>query len=199
MGTNETTKKDGSRDIHARITPTVMRHLRRYDFADKIIPAGRVLDAACGSGYGSSIIGENREYIGVDLSDSAVSFAQKNYGPHKYHIADINALPFDANWFDSVVSFETLEHVPDPVAALKEFRRVLKPGGILVASVPLLHPDLIHHYKKYCYSEVIGMFEAVGLLPQSLFVQHHVTFSELTSRPGLPDSSHGTLIIRCYN
>ena len=195
MATKETKRSDGAKDIHARISPIILRHLRRYDFAHLHLPIGRVLDAACGSGYGSAIIGVNRNYVGLDLSESAISFANKNYGPNEYVLSDITNMPFDDGVFDSAVSFETLEHIPEPVLALREFKRVLRPQGILIASAPLLHPDVIHHFRKYCFSEVISMFADAGLHLKSLFLQDNNKFTPIDLAKGLRDDSRGTLIL----
>lgn len=199
MSTQETKKSDGAKDIHARISPIILRHLRRYDFANTHLPDGYVLDAACGSGYGSAIVGVNRKYIGLDLSESAIAFARKNYYLNEYVMADITKMPFDNDVFDSAVSFETLEHIPDPISALKEFKRVLRPGGILISSVPLLHPDVIHHFKKYCYSEVISIFLAANFKLNNLYLQNNNKFSPIDLGIGLRDDSRGTLILISEN
>ena len=49
---------------------------------------------------------------------------------------DIEAMPFTDGFFGTVLCTEVLEHVPDPAAAIREFRRVLRPGGVLIGSVP---------------------------------------------------------------
>lgn len=55
MATSQTVASDGKNDIHARITPILLRHLRRYDFEATHLSFGAVLDAACGSVYGIDI------------------------------------------------------------------------------------------------------------------------------------------------
>lgn len=199
MATQETNKINGSKDIHARISPIILRHLRRYDFAHIHLPAGRVLDAACGSGYGSAIVGVGRQYVGLDLSDSAISFAKKNYGPNEYVVADITKIPFENDVFDCAVSFETLEHIPDPVSALAEFKRVLRSQGILISSVPLLHPDVTHHFRKYTYSEVIGMFSEANFKLKNIYLQDNNKFTPIEFSVGLSDATRGTLILIAVN
>lgn len=70
------------------------------------------------------------------------------------HVGDIQAMPLPSERFDTVVSFEVLEHVPDPEKALREIFRVLRPGGKLVMSVPHLfylhnEPNDYFRYTKY--------------------------------------------------
>ena len=121
-------------------------HMVRYHWASQyILPNSRVLDAACGLGYGSNMlasIGNIESIIGIDGSDYAIDYANKNFGVQSnkihYHIGFLpDALAqYDNASFDTVVSFETLEHVEHPKELIKEFYRVLVPGGRIIVSVP---------------------------------------------------------------
>jgi ubiquinone/menaquinone biosynthesis C-methylase UbiE len=116
-------------------------HLGRYKFAcSRIEPGGTVLDAACGSGYGSAILAHCAErVVGLDVSADAIVHAREHFQLENIEFtrADLAAplrLP-DAS-FDAVVSFETIEHVRDQRRMLSEFHRLLKPGGTLIVSSP---------------------------------------------------------------
>ncbi len=116
-------------------------HLSRYQFArDLFDPHWQCLDAACGSGYGSSFLADKvRSADGVDVDPGAIEFAKSTYRKSNlaYHCADLQStLPFADQSFDAITSFETLEHVSDQMKMTSEFHRVLKPGGLLVISTP---------------------------------------------------------------
>jgi SAM-dependent methyltransferase len=112
----------------------------RYDFSVPFAVGRRVLDAACGSGYGSAILAARgaSSVLGVDINARALNHARATYNrPNlRYTEADVTKLPLDDASIDVVTSFETIEHVDDAVAALAEFGRVLVPSGILVVSTP---------------------------------------------------------------
>ena len=119
-------------------------HLVRYQLAASLIrPGDTVFVAACGLGYGSHILAglsPAARVTGIDLSDWAVDYAKRNYGSDRVDFI-CGSLPNVLNdvpegSVDFVVSFETLEHVPDPVALLAAFVQVLKPGGRIFLSVP---------------------------------------------------------------
>ena len=114
-------------------------HLCRYKFALPFID-GRVLNAACGCGFGNAILAETGAYpVGVDLFELPLTMARRNFPIGSYVRADVMRLDaFGTGTFDNVVSFETIEHVADPFKACSEFKRVLKKGGVFVGSLPIM-------------------------------------------------------------
>jgi ubiquinone/menaquinone biosynthesis C-methylase UbiE len=125
-------------DLQA-LSPSSMEHTHRYLCA-KVLARGRVLDLACGIGYGAKISLDNpavTNYVGVDVAKDTIAEAQRT-APARARFITCSALdlPFDHAAFDAIVSLETLEHLDDPARAASEFRRVLKPHGVLVGSVP---------------------------------------------------------------
>ncbi|NNK32861.1 MAG: class I SAM-dependent methyltransferase [Xanthomonadales bacterium] len=147
-----------------RFTPECVReiryeHVHRYAFARELVSNRRVLDAACGEGYGSALLAQTaRSVCGVDVSSSAVEHARKRYqaGALSFRRADCLDLPFDAGEFDCVVSFETLEHLEDHERLLGEFRRVLKPDGFLLISTPdkAIYTDALGNRNEYHVREL---------------------------------------------
>ena len=118
-----------------------LEHLHRYSLAAKYCKGKRVLDAACGSGYGSVILSQIAEKtIGIDIDKEVVDTNQGRLGNDKlcFKCASIDDLPFEDNSFDVVVSFETIEHVKAEVQDrfLMEVKRVLTPTGLLIISTP---------------------------------------------------------------
>lgn len=97
----------------------------------------RVLDVGCGDGSASGAWLANRcgSYVGVDVSPAAVEAARVR-GLDARTIDDAGELPFPADSFDGAICTEVLEHLFDPLGALEEIRRVLRPGGTVVVTVP---------------------------------------------------------------
>ncbi len=144
-------------------------HLARYILArEHVRPGHVVLDAACGLGYGSAALATGTgaaRVIGIDNSTSAVAYARDLYGAFHTNLefsaqdaTRLHQLP-DAS-VDIAVSFETLEHLPNPDRLLREFDRVLKPGGLFIGSVPNLwmnehgHNPVPYHLHIYDHAQL---------------------------------------------
>src|SRR5258708_14124578 len=110
------------------VEASLQEHVARYRFARDLVK-GKILDVACGTGYGTAMLGA----VGADLSIEALQYARRHRAA--YVAADGARLPFGRR-FDAVVSFETIEHVPDPSRFVAECARVLKPGGLFLVSTP---------------------------------------------------------------
>ena len=121
---------------------TIMEHLHRYQFArEQVREHDVVLDAACGTGYGSGILAEKAGKVyGIDISEDAVQYASERYSAENisFQTMSVEKLEFPDNFFDVVVSFETIEHVEHEIQKkfLAEIKRCLKPKGILIMSMP---------------------------------------------------------------
>jgi SAM-dependent methyltransferase len=114
-------------------------HLKRYEFARPHCVEAEVLDAGCGVGYGSAYLAEvASRVVGVDVSKEAIEYARERYrGPNvEFVVGDLTAIDFDDGSFDTVCSFETIEHVEDVERYLGQIARVLRPAGIFVVSTP---------------------------------------------------------------
>ena len=119
---------------------TYEEHTSRYIFARKFVIGKKILDMACGSGYGSKILfdGGAAEVYGCDISEDAIEYAKKNYSNEsiKFQVMDASKIKFPDNSFDCVISFETIEHVLDFKNTVKGFHRILKNDGIIIISTP---------------------------------------------------------------
>jgi SAM-dependent methyltransferase len=117
-----------------------LEHWHRYLFAARWAAGKRVLDVACGEGYGSALLSRYARHVtGVDLSSAATTHARGAYRDRtnlEFVTASCTELPFEDASFDVVVSFETLEHIEAQEAFLDQVARVLAPGGVFVLSCP---------------------------------------------------------------
>lgn len=116
-----------------------LEHLHRYALAQVLASGKRVLDVACGEGYGTYLLAEKaKSVVGVDLDVTAIAHARVKYSlPNlEYLQGNCTSLPLDDGSVDMVVSFETLEHHAEHEAMMLELRRVLSPTGVLLISTP---------------------------------------------------------------
>ena len=116
---------------------TFWEHVYRYAFASRLVAGKRVLDIACGEGYGAAALQKAgaANVIGVDISESACDHVRERYGLDA-RPGTAEKIPLANDSVDLIVSFETIEHVPNPSAFLDECVRILTPGGRLVISTP---------------------------------------------------------------
>ncbi len=112
-------------------------HVYRYRFASQYVRDKRVLDLACGEGYGTAALKRAgpRSVLGIDLSSSICARARKRYC-EVFCAGDAHAIPIADGSIDVIVSFETIEHIGNPDAFLSECARVLAPKGVLIVSTP---------------------------------------------------------------
>ena len=116
---------------------TVAEHVARYAMLSPFVRGKRVLDIACGEGYGSWLLKEwgAREVVGVDISADAIAVARKRFGREgvNFLFGDAcRAQDFLAHAsFDLIVSFETIEHVADPLAFLSGLRSLASPEAAI--------------------------------------------------------------------
>lgn len=161
-----------------RSTPWWTQHASRYFFARPYTESRRVLDVACGTGYGLGILRERAAgVVGVDLALDAARVAQREA---EVLVADGTKLPFADRSFDVVVSFETIEHLSDRARFVSELSRVLTIDGLLVLSTPNANhtlpvngtPKNPFHFHEYTpgelRAELLRSFSRLELFGQRL-------------------------------
>jgi len=129
----------GERLVTTCHRPLVYEHLHRYAVAFGLAQGKRVLDIACGEGYGSNLLAfVASKVIGVDLDAATIAHAKAKYQRANLDFAKGSCIqiPCEDHSIDLVASFETIEHISEHAAFLSEIKRVLAPGGILVISSP---------------------------------------------------------------
>lgn len=115
-------------------------HLFGYlDFAARLPASARVLDLACGEGYGAAVLAaRGHSVIGVDLEAPVLQKAATQYRAAAFAAGDALRLPFGDGTFDAIGALQVIEHLPDAFTdpLLEEIARVLKPGGTLYVTTP---------------------------------------------------------------
>jgi 2-polyprenyl-3-methyl-5-hydroxy-6-metoxy-1,4-benzoquinol methylase len=164
-------------------------HWHRYAFAMALARGRRVLDAACGEGYGSALLARTAaSVLGVDVSAEAIAHARARYVADGLRFAQgdvrrLDGVP-DAS-IDLVVSFETLEHLAEHEELLAAFTRVLVPEGLVVISTPdrRTYTDLSGeqnpHHVRELYREAFEALLARHFARFRLYGQRVVTQSVL--------------------
>jgi len=133
------------------------------------LPVRRYLDFGCGDGRWTSDVFDflkaETEAHGIDISERAVAFANLITPQIDFRTYSGERLPYGDQRFDLITAIEVLEHVPDSVesALLREIRRVLAPGGLLLLTTPswnLRMPS--HHFRHYSVARLTELLDSCG-------------------------------------
>jgi ubiquinone/menaquinone biosynthesis C-methylase UbiE len=148
-------------------------HLARYVFAETLIAGKMVADIACGTGYGTTMLARRGALSvhGMDLSKEAVAYCtDHNSAPNvTYSVANAEAVTaVPSNSFDIIISFETIEHLQNVEAYLREMARLLRPDGTFLVSTPDRriasvmhcfqgHPTNRYHTREYTDHDLLPL------------------------------------------
>lgn len=148
-------------------------HRRRLHWLARLLPAGpaKVIDAGCGTGGFIRVLRARQptwSVTGVDISPLACALARERTGTEITE-GSVTALPFAEGVFDAVSTGDVLYHLADPGAALREFARVLRPGGIVLVNEPAYrwlwsyHDVAVGSKHRFTRPELRARFQAAGL------------------------------------
>ena len=162
--------------LHSLREKSTKKLIKRFSQGDKF------LDAGCGTGLILRHLPKGA--VGLDINPRHLAKAKK-YSPDSILVlGDIEKMPFPDSFFSTVICTEVLEHLPSPQKAVREVRRVLAPGGVLIGSLPAknpiwklrflssTHPGEPYH-KEYRKKEIIKLFseqKIIFLKPASFFM-----------------------------
>ena len=142
---------------------TLRRHLRSLEGGGH----RRILDLGCGPGWTLDRIQHLGHAYGVEYSAAALGFARQR-GLRRLVAGDGLALPFASAVFDCVTAVEVLEHFEDDVAVVREITRVLRPGGLVLLTVPAFmtlwrhHDELYGHHRRYARRQLTALLADAG-------------------------------------
>ena len=188
--------RTGERYIPGESRVTGIESMHRYAVAAELVAGRRVLDIASGEGYGSFMLSQKAaSVVGVDLNRQAVEAAKAKYRKENltFLCADAVAVPLPDHSFDSIVSFESIEHIPSPASFLKELHRLLVPGGLLIISSPNKSPfDAYHgkdvndfHINELEQAELEEMLN--GLFQHNRVFSQNAFFNSIITGDGQPE------------
>jgi SAM-dependent methyltransferase len=181
------------------------RHLAVYEWIAARVAGARVLDMACGEGYGAAVLAhEARSVVGVDANPEAYEHARLRYsGPGLSFERGLVETWGEAGAFDAITFLQTIEHVQDPVAVLTQFKDLLAGGGTAFVSTPNLltlapagaeksdNPWHVREYRAHEFRELCeSVFESVEVF--GLYHARKLRVHELALRFGW-DAVHARL------
>ena len=159
---------------------THQEHMYRYEWVKDFVKNKKVLDIACGTGFGSYILASNggaAEVTGCDIDERSVKYASyKNKHPHiSFSVQNAEAIRLEKK-FDIVVSFETIEHLNKPEAFLQNVNAMMNDDGFFFVSTPISYvdhnekPDNIYHVTEWGFKRfqaIVSQYFSI----QDIFLQ----------------------------
>ena len=129
-----------------KFQPSFADAIARYNFASKYCYKRKVLDAGCQRGYGGNLLSYVATHIGfADISEKSLGYCKRlvHQCASSYYQVDLEKERIPEKW-DTIVSFETIEHLENPDFYLDSVNEALNEGGYFVFSVPHLTPSSLH-------------------------------------------------------
>lgn len=164
-------------------------HSHRYAYATEFTKDKRVLDLACGEGYGAHLVAQAARYVvGLDISEDVIKHATRRYAKDNLHFRQGAMTNFALDGealFDVIIALEAIEHIKEHGALLKQVKRHLASDGLFIVSTPdkSAHSDTEDYINPYHLKELYfdefkellqGSFKQVNILGQRLFCTFHM-------------------------
>ncbi len=164
-------------------------HIHRYAYATQFVRNKRVLDLACGEGYGSYLLAKTATSVmGVDIDETSIKHARNKYIKQnlEFKAGSITEVPIGGEaLFDVAVCFEAIEHIEDHPKLLSEVKRLLTPAGVFIVSTPnkpvytdepqFNNPFHVHELYFDEFRELFQKhFKKVKLLGQRIYCNSHI-------------------------
>ncbi len=156
-------------------------HFQRYSFVQKYIKStDKVLDIACGVGYGTALMAQKAAFaVGVDINKPSINFANNIFQKDnlKYICSDANTFEWQEK-FDKVISFETIEHIEEDELFLSKLKDCMKDEGTLICSVPNetifpFNPKITpFHIKHYTVESLNQLLISNGFKIEEIYFQY---------------------------
>jgi len=181
------------KDIHSleRIVPDEMNmtvqwsaetlelHLERYRFASSHLKGAAVLDMACGAGYGAHLLAgaapsSVTSITAVDIDAACITYARQRYSHPLINYLQADAVTFDdGRRFDTIVSLETIEHLPQTETFLQHLHQLLNNNGHLICSVPVT-PSVDanpYHLHDFTEKQFLRLLTRAGFIIEEKMIQ----------------------------
>jgi SAM-dependent methyltransferase len=143
----------------------------------------RILDAGCGTGANLQVLLRHGDAIGVDIAEEAIGFCRaRGIPPERALVASLLELPFPDNFFDLTLSFDVICNIADDASAFTEVKRVIKPGGRVIAQLPAYrflwsaHDVAVGHKHRYTAQGLALKVESAGLVVERVTYLNAVLF-----------------------
>ncbi len=162
--------------IKARID--LLRRILRKQYGNR--KNLKILDAGCGTGFNFDALTGFGDVYGADLSANALKQAKRSKYA-KLLLKDVNKLDYE-NYFDVIIAVEIIEHIKEDFKVIQNFKKYLKPGGILIITTPAFmflwssDDEISHHIRRYSKKRLAQIVHRSGLLPSYIGFRYFFMF-----------------------